>query len=120
MIRQFDLFDFAIPNSADPIASGLRMTDMEEVRLVVASELEKAKGRPNLKWNIYKRSDGVATIVFETTSKRDCDAFRTAIGGFMSRFGVNNKYRYTNDYKVFNGCVQWWYRLELDFGKFKE
>ena len=116
----YNLFDFAIPDLAEPIYSGVRRTDAEEVRLVVASELERAKGKPSLKWDIYKRSDGTASLVFETSSKRDCDALRAAIDGFRQRFGVSRECKYTNDYSVSDSGIQWRYSLELEFGRFKK
>lgn len=119
-MNEYNLFDFAIPGSAEPIYSGVKLTDAEEVRLVVASELEWAKGRPELKWDIYKRSDGMASLVFETSSKRDCDALRAAIDCFRRRFHVSRECKYTNDYSVSDKGIQWKYRLELEFGRFKE
>lgn len=115
-----DLFDFSIPDAAEPIMSGLRRTDPEEVRLVIRSELEKFHGRPEIRWNVYRRRNGAAVLVFETSSKRDCDALKSALDGFRSRFGVSRECRYENDHRVTERGVQWQHRLELEFGRFVE
>jgi hypothetical protein len=117
---EYNLFDFAIPDQVEPIVSGVRQTDAEEVRLVVAQELERVKGSPDLKWDIYKRRDGAASLVFETSSKKACDALRAALDGFRRRFNVSRECKYTNDYSVSDGGIQWRHRLELEFGRFKE
>lgn len=91
MNKDLDLFDYANPEKAEPIDAGTRRTDPKEVKLVIDSELRFVHARPGLKANLFKRTNGAAILSFETSSKRDHDAIRTAFDGLRHRFGIKRE-----------------------------
>ena len=88
MSNDLDLFDYMNPDKPEPIYAGTRRTDPEEVKLVVDAELQIAHGRPGVKPNLFKRTNGAAVLSFETSSERDYNAMRSAFDGFRRRFKI--------------------------------
>lgn len=120
MSNDLDLFDYMNPDKPEPIYAGTRRTDPEEVKLVVDAELQIAHGRPGVKPNLFKRTNGAAVLSFETSSERDYNAMRSAFDGFRRRFKITRECRGKNDYRVSDTGMRWMYELELEFGRFVE
>ena len=118
MNKDLDLFDYANPEEAEPIDAGTRRTDPKEVKLVIDSELRFVHARPGLKANLFKRTNGAAILSFETSSKRDHDAMRTAFDGLRHRFGIKRECHSKSDYRVSDTGIRWMYELKLEFGRF--